>query len=273
MAKENLPFIDIEKVIADKNRKLLRILPKFVIRYIKKIAHQDEINELIPNLQGLDGLEYIERGLELMDIKSKVYGLDNIPREGRFIFAGNHPLGGLDGLVLAHEVGKLYRNVRFVVNDILMNMKGPDSIFIPVNKHGRQNTEYARILEDAYDSDAQILNFPAGLCSRKIDGEILDLEWKKSFISKAVKHKRDIIPVYIEGRNSNFFYNLANWRKFFRIKANIEMFYLVDEMFKQQGQTITVHFGKPIPFQTFDKGKKPQQWVEYVRERAYALKK
>jgi len=146
-------------------------------------------------------------------------------------------------------------------------------VFIPVNKHGRQSIEYARLIEDAYASDIQILYFPAGLCSRKIKGQIMDLPWHKSFIIKAVQHKRDIIPAYFEGRNTNFFYNLANLRKSLGIKANVEMLYLVNEMYKQRGKPIALTFGKPIPYTTFDKSKSPTEWAAYVRDKVYSIKK
>ena len=152
-----------------------------------------------------------------------------------------------------------------------MNVKQLRELFIPVNKHGGQTTSYAKAIEDTYASEAQVLYFPAGLCSRKIKGNIVDLEWKKNFVGKAVKHHRDIVPVFFSGRNSNFFYNLANFRKRLGIKANIEMLYLVDEMFKQRGKKISLVIGKPVPYQTFSSEKSAQEWTTWIREKAYDL--
>ena len=198
--------------------------------------------------------------------------MENIPDSGRFIFASNHPLGGLDGLVFMNEVGKKFPDLKFIVNDLLLNVKNFGPVFIPVNKHGRQSIEYARIIEAAYKSDSQILYFPAGLCSRKIKGQITDLTWHKSFIVKSVQYKRDIIPVYFEGRNTNFFYNLANLRKFLGIKSNPEMVFLVGEMFKQQKKLIKLTFGKPLPYTMFDDSKSPSDWALYVRNIVYSMK-
>jgi len=111
------------------------------------------------------------------------------------------------------------------------------------------------------------------MCSRKVNGRIMDLEWKKNFISKAVQYERDVIPIYFEGRNSNFFYNLAQLRKFFGIKFNIEMMYLADEMFKQKGNKFTIRIGKPIPWQTFDKSKSQSEWAEWVKALVYEMEK
>jgi putative hemolysin len=153
-----------------------------------------------------------------------------------------------------------------------MHLKQLHPVFIPVNKHGSQSTANAKLMEDAFASSDQILYFPAGLCSRKQKGGIIeDLEWKKSFIAKAVKHERDVVPVFFSGRNSKFFYNLARIRSKLGLKANIEMLYLVDEMYRQKGQSITVTFGKPIPYQTFDKSKTPQQWAEWVKRMVYQI--
>jgi putative hemolysin len=266
-------FLDIEKAIRQKNANLLKILPKFLIRYVKRIAHQDDLNGLVFNHKEEYGLTFVKSMLYDLGTHCDVFELENIPKSGRFIFASNHPLGGLDGMVFMDVVGRVHPKLKFIVNDLLLNIKNLEPVFIPVNKLGKQSVEYARKIEDAYASDIQILYFPAGLCSRKINGQIIDLPWHKSFIIKAVQHKRDIIPAYFKGRNTNFFYNLANLRKSLGIKANIEMLYLVNEMYKQRGKPITLTFGKPIPYTTFDQSKSPTEWAAYVREKVYSMKK
>ena len=264
-------FIDLEKVIAGKSPRLLKSLPRFIIRYLKRIIHQDEMNEFLALKGHKQGVELIDEALRFMEVTYTVEGIENIDPNGRYLFASNHPLGGLDGMILIHLLGQKYPDVKFPVNDLLMYVKQLHSVFIPVNKHGTQSSQNARMIEDAYASSTQILYFPAGLCSRKQKGEIKDLEWKKSFITKAVKHKRDIVPVYFSGRNSNFFYNLSRIRGFLGIKANIEMLYLVDEMFKQKGKRITIKFGKPIPYNNFNGLKTPKEWASWVKERVYEM--
>jgi 1-acyl-sn-glycerol-3-phosphate acyltransferase len=270
--KEKELKVDLEEVIRSKNPKLLKILPGFVIRYVKRVIHQDDLNQIIFNLKDLYNLDYVNQGLRELGASYTVEGLENIPENGRFIFAGNHPLGGLDGLVLMSAVGRKFGNIKFIVNDLLLNLKNMDGIFVPVNKHGRQSSDYVKRIDDTYKSDAQILYFPAGLCSRKIKGKIIDLEWQRNFINKAIEYKRDVIPFHFEARNTNFFYNLANLRKKLGIKANIEMFYLVDEMFKQRSKRIHLVFGKPVPYTTFDGTRTKKQWTDYIREEVYKLK-
>jgi 1-acyl-sn-glycerol-3-phosphate acyltransferase len=281
-------LIDIEALFASKNPKLLKIIPGFVLSYLKRITHQDDVNQYIYRNRDKTGLPFVEAILKefgvSVDIADKRKNIpdkvgnqaDNIgliPARGRYIVASNHPLGGLDGMALMHALGKLRTDIVFPVNDLLMNLR---PLFIPINKHGR-NTENARLIDETFASDKMILYFPAGLVSRKqrINGSVVvrDLEWKSTFIKKARKYQRDVIPVYIDGRNSEWFYNLARWRKRFGIKANIEMLYLVDEMVKQFNQTITIQVGDVIPYNTFDKSKTETQWAGWVQDEVYSLGK
>ena len=263
--------IDVENVLYSKNPALKKVVPKFIVNYLKRIVHQDDINEFLRECSHLRDADMVGAFLSKFEIKFKVSGTENIPEKGRCIFVSNHPLGGLDGLVFIYELSKHFPDIKFPVNDILTNIENLSGILLPVNKHGSQGKEAARMIEDAYASDSQILYFPAGLCSRKKRGVIKDLIWHKSFISKAIQHKRDVVPAYFSGRNSNFFYNLANIRKFLGIKGNIEMLYLADEMFKQKGKEISLTFGKPIPWQTFDKSRSAPEWADWVKSKSYEL--
>lgn len=263
--------IDVENILQSKNPALAKVIPGFVINYLKRIVHQDELNVFLAKYGHLKDADLIAAGLSHFEIKYKVNGIENIPGSGRHIFVSNHPLGGLDGLVFIYELSKHYDDIKFPVNDILTNIKNLSGIFLPVNKHGAQARDVARKIEEAYSSDCQILYFPAGLCSRKKNGIVRDLQWQKSFITKAIQHKRDVVPAFFSGRNSEFFYNLANLRKTIGLKANIEMLYLADEMFRQKDKEIHLVFGKPISWEAFDKSKTALEWAEWVKDKSYAL--
>jgi 1-acyl-sn-glycerol-3-phosphate acyltransferase len=264
--------IDVEQILYSKNPALKKVVPGFIVRYLKRIVHQDELNEFLKSAGNLRDAEFIKAGLEFFNISYNVSCKENIPVSGRYIFVSNHPLGGLDGLVFINELSKYFKDLKFPVNDILMNIRNLSGVFLPINKHGGQDREAVRMIEEAYASESQILYYPAGLCSRKKKGIVMDLQWHKSFISKSVQYKRDIVPAYFSGRNSNFFYNLSNIRNFLGIKANIEMLYLADELFRQKGKTIDLVFGKSIPWQTFDKSKAAPEWAEWVKGKSYELK-
>jgi len=265
--------IDVKELFYDKNPKLARWLPGFVYRYLRRIIHQDFVNEIIRDYGHLKGYDFTVAMLDLFNIKLNVKGEENLPDKGRFIFTSNHPLGGLDGHVIMYLVGKKYgpNKYKFLVNDILMNLKNLHGVFIPVNKHGRQGSELAERMDTAFSSDDQILTFPSGMVSRKIKGKIVDLQWQKSFINKAKQYKRDVIPIHMTGNNTNFFYRFYKLRKFLGIKSNIEMLYLIDETYKHRNKHITVTIGKPIPWQTFDTSKRPIEWAEWVRAHVYKM--
>jgi 1-acyl-sn-glycerol-3-phosphate acyltransferase len=265
-------FIDLEKVIKSKSERLNRLLPRFIKSYLKRIIHQDELNNLLYRNRDKTGLAFVEKILTEFGARLKVSGLENIENTDRFIIASNHPLGGLDGLALMHVAGKIRPDIVFPVNDILMNLPQLRSLFIPINKHG-SNAENAKTIDDTFASDKAILYFPAGLCSRKQSGGICDLEWKKSYITKARKHKRDIVPCHVDGRNSGWFYNLSRFRNRLGIKANIEMLYLVDEMYHQHDKTLTIIFGKPVSWQTFDKRHTDLEWAQLMKGHVYSLEK
>ena len=262
-------FINIKEVIRKKNPSLAKFLPGFVISLLKKLIHEDEVNRVIYDYRDFYGLDFVRCVLNDLKVTYSTEGLENIPANKRYIFASNHPLGGFDGLVLMDAIGTRFPDIRFVVNDILLNLKNFDPLFIPVNKHGRQSTEYAKKIDETYSSEVQVLYFPAGLCSRKIKGEITDMKWNKNFIQKALQYEREIVPIFFDGQNSNFFYNLANIRKKLRIKANLEMTFLVNEFFKQKGKHMRLFFGEPI---TVDKSVNYNQWTEIIREKVYSMR-
>jgi len=265
-------FFDVDNILASKNPALHKLLPGFILNYIKKIIHQDELNAIVANNKNSYGLDFLDAVLKGFGVKIIFKGLENIPEQGRWIVASNHPLGGLDGMALMWVVGKRRQDIAFPVNDLLMNIDNLKGLFIPINKHG-SNAGNVRLIEETFASDKAMLFFPAGLCSRKQKGGICDLEWKKSFISKARSHKRDIIPCHINGRNSNWFYNLARLRAFLGLKANIEMLYLVDEMYRQRNKEIVITFGKPIAYSIFDKRKTDLNWAQDLKSYVYTLQK
>lgn len=265
--------VDIDHILRDKSPKYYNKIPKFLINYLKRTVHQEDINGILERNRGLEGVDFM-RALVDKEFKLTLHtrGEENIPDEGRFIFASNHPLGGLDGICLSTILGERYHGeIQYLVNDVLYYIDPLKPIFVPINKYGSQAKDSARAINEAYASDKQMITFPAGLCSRKQKGVIRDLEWMKSFIIKAVEYERDIIPVHFAGRNSNFFYNFANFRKALGIKFNIELIFLPDEMYKNSNQSFTITFGKPVPHQTLSRSQTPAEWAQQVKEMVYSM--
>jgi putative hemolysin len=270
---DNIVQIDVESILAAKAGKKARYVPRFVVSYLKKIIHQDEVNQALSIFGHKQNLDFISAFMEYFNNKFEVHGLENLPRDGRrCTFVSNHPLGAQDGLGLAHILGPEYDGkVKFLANDLLMNFPQISSFWIPINKTGKQARNLPQRVNEAFASDDHIVMFPAGLCSRKKKGVMKDLPWKKTFITKSVQAQRDVVPIHFEGENSKFFYRLANINKMLGIKFNIAMLYLSDEMFKNKNKTFKVTIGKPIPWQTFDKSRNATEWAQYVQDIVYTL--
>ena len=267
--------IDIDQILKSKMGAKAKYVPSFLRRWLKRIIHQEQVNAFLFENRDKVGVEWLEATLNYLQVKLEITGMENLPPkdDGKlYTFVSNHPVGGADGVALGMIIGKHYDSrFRYLVNDLLMNLPGLAPLCIPINKTGSQSRNFPAMVEAGFKSDNHMLMFPAGLCSRKINGEIRDLPWKKTFVSKSVETQRDVVPIYFSGRNSNKFYRIANICKRLGIKFNIAMLFLVDEMYRNVGKTFSVTIGKPVPWQTFDKSKTPAQWAETIENQVYEL--
>ena len=263
--------VDIGKVIEKKSPRFFKLMPRFLLRKFKSLLHESDLNNILKNLAGKEKLDFISGGLRELQVISSNYGLEEIPRKKGVIIVANHPLGGLDGLALINEIGKYRKDIKFLVNDVLSEIEPFKPYFIPINKHGLNSRENIVRLEKLFESEKCIVIFPSGLVSRKKSGIIKDLEWRKTFVTKAKKHNKPIYPVYISGQNSNRFYKIAKWRSLIGIKINLEMFFLVDEMFKQKGNTIEITMGKLIDPKILDNKKNDSEWAQAIKNYVYKI--
>ena len=274
MAQLTEKTIDINKVLKDKMGAKAKFVPKPLVSWLKRIIHQDWVNVFLWDNRDKVGTEWLEAVLKYLDVTIEVEGKENLPapNDGKlYTFVSNHPLGGADGVALGAVIGKHYNDrFRYLVNDLLMNLPGLAPLCIPINKTGHQSRNFPAMVEAGFKSDSHILMFPAGLCSRKINGVVCDIPWTKTFITKSVECHRDVVPIHFSGENSKFFYRLANFSDKC-LPFNLAMLYLVDEMYKNQHKTFKVTIGKPIPWETFDKTKKPMEWAQFVKEQVYKL--
>ena len=266
--------IDIEKILRGKMGKKARYVPRFVISWLKKIIHEDEVNRFLWENRKLEGTEWLTACVQYLDMTLDIVGAENLPdkHDGKlYTFVSNHPLGGQDGVSLGSIIGQHYDGkFRYLVNDLLLNLPGLKPVSIGINKTGRQSRDFPRMVEAGFNSDNHLLMFPAGLNSRKINGKIHDLPWKKTFITKSVETPRDVVPIHFSGRNSKRFYRIAKFSDRW-LPFNLAMLFLVDEMYRNVGKTFRITIGKPIPWQTFNKTKSPMEWAKFVEDRVYGL--
>lgn len=275
MANNEVLRIDVDKILQSKMGDKAKRVPRFLVSWLKRRLHQDEVNAFLEKEGDIQGVPWVEDVVEYLGMKLVIEGEENLPSSEdpkRYTFVSNHPLGGLDGVALGAVLGRRYEGqIKYLVNDLLMNLPGLAPLCIPINKTGKQSRQFPLMVEAGFKSENHIIIFPAGLCSRKQKGVIRDLPWNKTFITKSVETQRDIVPIHFGGRNSEKFYRIANICKFFRLKFNVAMIYLVDEMFGNRDKTFVVKIGKPIPWQTFDKSRTPLQWAQYVQDEVYKL--
>ena len=266
--------IDINSILHAKLGSKAKFVPKPLVSWLKRIVHQDQVNEYLWESRHLVGTEWLEDCVRYLDATLDIVGAENLPPkddERLYTFVSNHPLGGEDGVALGAIIGRQYGgHFRYLVNDLLMNLPGLAPVCIPINKTGKQGRDFPRMVEAGFQSDNHMLMFPAGLCSRRKNGVIRDKPWKKTFISKSVEYQRDVVPIHFSGQNSDFFYRLANFSDRF-LPFNLAMLFLVDEMYKNVHKTFRVAIGKPIPWQTFDKSRKPAEWAQWVQDKVYEL--
>lgn len=267
---ENEVFlVDVDHIAAklSKGKKI----PGWVLAIVKKVIHQEDFNRYFS--QGKLGTEFLEGFLDYINVKVDIIGEENIPAEGRFTFASNHPLGMLETCAQTGFLSRKYDgNIAVPANDLMMSIKQVHEYLIPVNKLGGQGRDLAAALDEAFAGDKQMLYFPAGLCSRKIDGVIQDLPWKKTFITKSRQYRRDIIPIWFSGHNSRRFYFIDRVSKLLKLKTNIAMLTLADEVFRCRGKRFKMVIGKPIPYQTFTPERTDAEWAAWVRSEVYRMK-
>ncbi len=249
--RESQPLLqlDVERIIKERaGGKGVKLIPSALFRGLASLICQDELNRVLREAYPLEGEAFAAKSLEVLGVEVEAIGLDTLP-DHKYVFASNHPLGGLDGLALITVIARKFGedSVRFPVNDMLMNVSPLKGVFTPLNKYGAQDRDGLSALNEAFASDRQIAMFPAGLVSRRqTDGSIADLKWKKTFVTKALEFDRWIVPVYIEALNRKRFYRIASWRKKLGIKVNLEQALLPSEVCNSRGMKIRIYFGEPI---------------------------
>lgn len=273
--KSTVKTIDLEGILRSKMGNKARYVPRFLVAWLRRLIHEDEVNAFLDEHRGQEGTEWLEECVKYLDMRLTIEGKENLPDKDdgkRYIFVSNHPLGGQDGVCLGSIIGRHYDGkFRYLVNDLLMFLPGLRPVCVGINKTGRNGASFADAVESAFNSDNHIIMFPAGLCSRREKGVIHDLPWNKTFITKSIETQRDVVPIHFGGCNSDRFYRVANIGKRLGLKFNIAMLFLADETFRNRHKTFSVHIGRPIPYQTFQTDKKPAEWARWVEEQVYKL--
>ena len=273
MSKDRTDYLlDVNEVLGPKLRKKL---PRFAVNFIKRRIHQDEINDCIMKAEHYCGCGFFDEALDYIGITYRIRGEENLDKTKKYIFACNHPLGGPEALIIGSVFRRLYGDgFKVPVNQLLANMKPLKEFFVPVNAlSAKQSRDLGVRIAEMFSSDSQVLVFPSGTCSKKIKGKVTEMPWKKMFITQSRKYERDIVPIHISGCNSRLYYFLSWLSRILKLKINIGMILLVDELFNKAGEEFVISIGKPISYETFDKSKNDIQWAAEIKDMTEALSK
>ena len=264
MSKDRTDYLlDLNEILGPK---MSAKLPGFVKSFFARRLHIKQINDCIMKAEHYAGAGFFDEALDYIGITYKVRGEENIDLSKKYLFACNHPLGGPEALIIGSIFRKIYGDGFMVPsNQILYNMKHLQEFFVPVSVGGRQGRDIAAKVASMFESGRQVLVFPAGLCAKSIKGVVTEMPWKKMFITQARKYQRDVVPVHISGHNSKWYFFLSWLSRTLKLKFNLGMIYLVDELFKQRGNEFVITFGKPIEYDRFDKTKTDLQWADEVK--------
>jgi len=184
---------------------------KPVASLLGRLAAEDHFNRVLQALEGQEGFAFVERGLEMLGVDSRLRprDLDHIPTEGPLIVVANHPLGMLDALALLKMVGSVRRDVRILGNDVLTMMPGLAPLLLPVDVFGKGSASRLREVYRALEDGQALVLFPAGEVSRMGPSGVRDGGWSAGFARLAMRSGAAVLPVHIAARNSATFYGLS----------------------------------------------------------------
>jgi putative hemolysin len=267
-----MTYIDLNKQFRESNSRTLKHMPTCLIALMKRVVMQNEMNRVLTKYADDIGVDFLHGIMKELNITPQVEGIGNLPQNGRCFFVANHPFGVIDGLILAKTVSDKYGTFKAIGNEAFALIPQMRPVTAVVNVYGRTSREHVLALEKVYASDVPITHFPAGEVSRRYNGTVQDAVWHKSMITKAISHKRDIVPFHIYGSNSELFHFINRARKLVGIRANMELALLPREVFNKRDKTIRATIGKPISWRTFDTSRSHWEWAQEVRNHIYKLK-
>lgn len=221
---------------------------KTVVAILRFLFREVEFRRFAERYPHLTGFDFVEQGLDHFDFGVTVSDRERerIPAWGRVVIIANHPIGSLDGLALLKLVGEVRRDVKVVANDVLGAVAPLQNLLLPVDTFGSRSTrDNLRAIEQHLQNDGAVIIFPAGEVSRMGATGVKDGAWRHGFLRFAAKTKAPILPVFVDARNSVFFYSLSFLAK------PLSTLWLVREMFKHNNKNMRVRIGQAIEFETY----------------------
>jgi putative hemolysin len=202
---------------------------------------------LLAEVQRAPGETFVERALHTLDIAADATGLERIPSQGATIVAANHPHGMVDGLALAGAVSRVRRDVRVLANRALTIVPelAEMCLFVDPSGHARASARSVGGMRGAVAwlrEGRALIVFPAGEVAHTFTGDQLtprDAQWHPVAGRLAALTGASVVPVFIEGRNREWFYRAG------RLHPLLRTLLLPREFLRQRGARVTLHVGAP----------------------------
>lgn len=246
-----------------------RELARPVIELLRRVACEERINAFLAETKGLVGFAFVERAIELLQLRYSVANTDreNIPVEGRVVIVANHPLGALDALALIHLVGSVRRDVKVLANDLLLQFTQLKPLLLPLPVFGGGSAHGgARAAYRALENDEALIVFPAGEVSRMRAAGVRDATWSPGFVRLALKTGAPVVPVHIAAQNSPVFYGVSMLAK------PLSSLLLPREMFGAARARIELQVGENVPAAALTQStQQPQRIAQQMRTHVYRL--
>jgi len=219
-------------------------------RFLGFLFYQSRFEQFAREYPHLEGFDFVEAALRFFDFTLRLREDERkrIPATGRVVIVANHPIGSLDGLALLHLVREVRPDVKVVANDMLAVLDPLKPVLLPVNNMGGHTPrENLRNIKQHLRDDGALIIFPAGEVSRFGPKGVKDGRWQPGFIKMARSTGAPVLPIFVAGRNSLFFYSISFLAK------PLSTLWLIREMFKQSHNTVDARVGNPIPFDVYSR--------------------
>ena len=249
----------------ERHRRTAQTLSRF-LGFLFYESRFQRFAEDYPHLRGFDFIDQVLRYFDF-DLRLTESERARIPSTGRVVIAANHPIGSLDGLALLHLVRSVRPDVKVVANDLLTAIEPLHPVLLPVVNMGGGTARTALLaIKEHLKQEGALIIFPAGEVSRLGAKGVRDCEWQSGFIKLATSTRAPILPVFVAGRNSLFFYSLS------MLARPLSTIWLVREMFKQSHNTVDARIGRPVTHDVYSStGFSAQKLARLFRKQVYRL--
>ena len=245
------------------------LLVNSLTKFLKYLFHESEFQAFEQSFPHIEGIDFVEQVLEYFEFDYRVFEreLERVPTEGRVVIVANHPIGSLDGLALLKMVSEVRPDVRIVATDVLAQLKPLQPMMIGVdNIANKTRKQSIKDIRNWLNHEGAIILFPAGEVSRFGASGIKDGKWNTGFLKFSQSTDAPILPIFINGRNSIFFYALSLLAK------PVSTLWLIREMFKQAEQHVDIRVGHLVyPDQYNQLDIKPDAKAKLFKNYVYRL--